>query len=63
MRCYRKLVFKDGVLTGAILIGQSEDIGTLYTFIKKGFKIEAQAQKILKHGISYAELVKDKLLI
>lgn len=59
---YRKLVFRDGVLVGAITIGETEDIGVLYTLIKRREKIEDRAEEILKHGISYAQLVKDGII-
>ncbi len=60
---YRKLVFKDGVLVGVIAIGQTEDIGLLYTLIKKRISIEDRAEEILNHGLDYAQLVKDKFFL
>lgn len=62
-RVYRKLVFSDQRLIGAITIGQSDDIGVLYNLIKKRFPIEDKAETILKQGIDYAELIRDKVLL
>ncbi|MGM0603814.1 MAG: NAD(P)/FAD-dependent oxidoreductase [Bacillota bacterium] len=60
---YRKLVFSDHRLIGAITIGQTDDIGVLYLLIKKQMEIESRAEYILKHGVNYAELMKEKVLL
>ncbi|RCW50795.1 MULTISPECIES: NAD(P)/FAD-dependent oxidoreductase [unclassified Halanaerobium] len=60
---YRKLVFSGHRLIGAITIGQTDDIGVLYLLIKKQIEIENRAKHILKHGINYAELMKEKVLL
>ena len=60
---YRKLVFSDHRLIGAITIGQTDDIGVLYLLIKKQIEIENRAKYILKQGINYAELMKEKVLL
>ncbi len=60
---YRKLVFANHRLKGVIAVKQVNDIGTLYNLIKKEVKIENRARKILKHGLNYVELIKDKVLL
>lgn len=60
---YRKIVFSNERIVGAITIGESSDIGALYHLIKKKTPIKNKAEKIVEHGVNYAELVKDKYLL
>lgn len=61
-KVYRKLVFQDNILVGVITIGRSEDVGLLYTLIKKRARIEDKADYILNHGLSYASIIKDNMV-
>ncbi|WP_319467035.1 FAD-dependent oxidoreductase [uncultured Pseudodesulfovibrio sp.] len=47
---YRKLIFKDDVLAGCILIGEIDAAGFYTSFIKNGFKLDAEAKKRLMEG-------------
>ncbi len=47
---YRKLLFKDDVLAGCILIGEIDAAGFYTSFIKNGFKLDEEAKKRLMEG-------------
>ncbi|MDC0335933.1 NAD(P)/FAD-dependent oxidoreductase, partial [Pseudodesulfovibrio sp.] len=47
---YRKLIFKDNVLVGCILIGEIDVAGFYTSFIKNGFKLDAEGKKRLMEG-------------
>jgi NAD(P)H-nitrite reductase large subunit len=47
---YRKLVFKENVLAGCILIGEIDGAGFYTSFIKNGFTLDAEARKRLMEG-------------
>jgi NAD(P)H-nitrite reductase large subunit len=47
---YRKLVFKDNVLAGCILIGEIDGAGFYTSFIKNGFTLDDEARKRLMEG-------------
>jgi len=47
---YRKLIFKDDVLAGVILIGDIDAAGFYTSFIKNGFKLDDDAKKRLMEG-------------
>lgn len=47
---YRKLIFKDNVLVGCILIGEIDAAGFYTSFIKNGFKLDEDAKKRLMDG-------------
>lgn len=47
---YRKLIFKDDVLAGCILIGEIDAAGFYTSFIKNGFKLDEDAKKQLTEG-------------
>lgn len=47
---YRKLIFKDDVLTGCILIGDIDAAGFYTSFIKNGFKLDEEAKDRLMDG-------------
>ena len=47
---YRKLIFKDDVLAGCILIGEIDAAGFYTSFIKNGFKLDAEAKERLMEG-------------
>lgn len=47
---YRKLIFKDDVLAGCILIGDIDAAGFYTSFIKNGFKLDDDAKKRLIEG-------------
>lgn len=47
---YRKLIFKDDILTGCILIGEIDAAGFYTSFIKNGFKLDDAAKKRLMEG-------------
>lgn len=47
---YRKLIFKDDVLAGCILIGDIDAAGFYTSFIKNGFKLDDEAKERLMEG-------------
>lgn len=47
---YRKLIFKDDVLVGVILIGDIDAAGFYTSFIKNGFKLDNEAKERLMEG-------------
>lgn len=47
---YRKLIFQDEVLVGVILIGDIDAAGFYTSFIKNGFKLDAEAKERLVDG-------------
>jgi len=47
---YRKLIFKDNVLVGVILIGDIDAAGFYTSFIKNGFELDAEAKARLVDG-------------
>lgn len=47
---YRKLIFKDDVLAGCILIGDIDVAGFYTSFIKNGFKLDDEAKERLMEG-------------
>ncbi|MCJ2163934.1 MULTISPECIES: FAD-dependent oxidoreductase [unclassified Pseudodesulfovibrio] len=47
---YRKLIFKDNVLAGCILIGDIDVAGFYTSFIKNGFELDAKAKEQLMEG-------------
>ena len=47
---YRKLICKDDILTGCILIGEIDAAGFYTSFIKNKFKLDEAAQKQLMEG-------------
>ena len=49
-RVYRKLLFKDDVLAGCILIGDIDAAGFYTSFIKNGFKLDNEAKDRLMEG-------------
>jgi len=47
---YRKLIFKDDVLIGCILIGEIDVAGFYTSFIKNAFKLDEEAKKQMVEG-------------
>jgi len=47
---YRKLIFKENVLAGCILIGDIDAAGFYTSFIKNGFELDAEAKERLMEG-------------
>jgi NAD(P)H-nitrite reductase large subunit len=47
---YRKLIFKDNVLAGCILIGDIDAAGFYTSFIKNGFELDAEGKERLMEG-------------
>lgn len=47
---YRKLIFKDDILVGCILIGDIDAAGFYTSFIKNRFVLDAEAKKLLMEG-------------
>ncbi len=47
---YRKLIFKEDRLAGCILIGDIDGAGFYTSFIKNGFKLDAETRKRLSEG-------------
>lgn len=47
---YRKLVFKDDVLVGCVLIGDIDAAGFYTSFIKNGFQLDEEGKKRLMDG-------------
>jgi len=47
---YRKLIFKDNVLAGCILIGDIDAAGFYTSFIKNGFELDESAKEKLMEG-------------
>ena len=44
---YKKIVYKDGKVVGAVFIGDTTEAGTLEGWIRKGLKAEARDKKVL----------------
>ncbi|MFW6381764.1 MAG: NAD(P)/FAD-dependent oxidoreductase [Bacillota bacterium] len=59
---YRKLVFQQGVMVGAVALGETEDIGVLRCLIKDRAEVEDRAQRLVRHGLDYADIIKDNAL-
>jgi len=55
-KSYRKLVFKDGTLVGAVLVGRVERAGILTGLIREKRPAEGFKEALLKEDLSYLDL-------
>lgn len=49
---YRKLFFNDGLLVGAVLLGETEDAGIIATLIEKHHLFPDFYEVALRHGVT-----------
>jgi len=63
-REYRKLVFKDGKLVGAILVGprMNAEAGILHNFIRTGQSIGVTADQLAAGPVSWGRILHDNRL-
>ena len=53
---YRKLILRDGILVGAILVGQVENAGLLYSLVRKKIDVSKWTRQLLDPDLNYGKL-------
>ena len=53
---YKKLVLRNGVIVGAILLGNKKDVRPISRVISKGLDVSAHVDRLLDDGFEYGQL-------
>lgn len=56
-RTYRKLVFRDGKLVGAVLVGHIEEAGVLHAMIRAGTTFDLKGEDLLPQPITWGRIL------